>query len=143
MSIRTTQFTAGQTTYDISPFTASRGLSLLQRLLKVIGPAAAAAIGSSLESEDGAAEIETAAFGSAVELLMKGLGEEDLAQLVQDLISDCTIKGQPIAFETQYAGNYGELSRVLLEVLKVNYSSFFAGSDFASLVATARDRIST
>lgn len=140
--ISTHPLTVGDTVYEVASFTTTKSIDILQRLLNAIGPAAAEFIGNTVAGEGGEDEIETIAFGKSVQLLMSGIGGDgSLSTLVKDLLSQTTINGQGIPFETHWPEKFGNMSAVLAHVLKVNYKSFFEGSDFVSLMQQARDRI--
>ena len=115
MAIETKQVTIGNTTYWITPFTAKKGLAMLKRVLKLVGPSL-----DNLEKKD---EIGMATIISGI---ISRFDEEPVDLLIQDLVKDVTIDGRaPIIFDTQFQANYGELFTLVKEVLTINYASVF------------------
>ena len=115
----------GDHMWTVGQFTASIGLRLWTRLIKLVGPSlgtAAAAFGEGLDTE-----FDASILGKAVEELTKKLDENDVLDLVQRLLSQTQIDNRKVNFDLDFAGNYMELLKVLLFVLEVNYKSFFSG----------------
>ena len=124
MGIETKKVTIGEHTYWITPLTAKKGLQMLKRVMKLVGPSL-----EQLGSED-------INIGLLVSSIIERFDEEPVDVLIQDLIKDVTIDGtNPIIFDIQFQANYGELFTLVKEVLTTNYSSLFqlSGLDFQGL----------
>jgi hypothetical protein len=114
---RAVEVTVGDDTYMVTTFPAFKGLTYLQKLLKIVGPAigelfakAAAEGGESLSD----ISIEDEALSFAIRELTTNLDRDNVAQLVQDMIKDAVTKGgQPIKFNQEFSGNYAPLLKLL------------------------------
>jgi len=131
----------GDTEYSMTTFTASKGLTYLKQLVKVLAPSFAA-MAESAGSEVTSNDIKNAvldqtlqadALSKAVTLLVENMDKEDVVQLIQNLVASCRRNGKDINFNIDFAGNYSELMQILLEVCKYNYASAFqaGGLSFA------------
>jgi hypothetical protein len=136
---RAVEVTVGDDTYMVTTFPAFKGLTYLQKLLKIVGPAigelfakAAAEGGESLSD----ISIEDEALSFAIRELTTNLDRDNVAQLVQDMIKDAVTKGgQPIKFNQEFSGNYAPLLKLLGTIVKENYSSFFGEGGLSGLQA--------
>lgn len=141
MSIESKDILIGDNEYSITQFTTSKGLRYLKQLLKVLAPSfAALSEGTEVTNMDVKAAIEdasiqTEAFVKAVNLLVENLDKEDIVELIKNLCGSVRRNNKDINFEVDFAGNYGELAQVLVEVCKYNYASVFqnGGLGFAAL----------
>lgn len=111
--------------YDTTQYSATFGLKLLTRLSKVIGKPLAILTTTDQDSEVGADLISR-----AVEALTKEIDEDSVLTLVLDILHTTTIvangnERRPIEFNTDFAGCYGHLFRLIKEVLSFQYSDFF------------------
>lgn len=115
----------GENEYKISPWMATRGMGYMKRLTKVAGPSITA-----LFKQEENESIDTAenAFGKAVELLCENIDKDDVVDLVKAIVSSVRCNGKDINFDTHFSANYLELFKLVFEVLKVNYGSFFMQS---------------
>lgn len=131
-----TEVTYGESEYRITTFPAFKGLSYLQKLLKIVGPAIGE-IFSKASAEGGDISdlvLEEEALSFAIKELTTNLDKENVAQLVQDMIKDGVTKGgQPVNFNQEFAGNYGNMAKLIGVIIKENYSSFFGEGGFEGL----------
>jgi len=131
-----TEVTYGDVEYRVTTFPAFKGLSYLQKLLKIVGPAIGE-IFSKASAEGGAVSdlvLEEEALSFAIRELTTNLDKENVAQLVQDMIKDAVLKnGQPVNFNQEFSGNYGNLMKLVGVIVKENYSSFFGEGGFEGL----------
>lgn len=141
MSIESKDVLINESEYTITQFTASKGLRYLKQLIKILAPSfAALSEGADVSNidvksaiQDGT--IQTDGFSKAVNLLVENMDKEDVVELIKSLVQGVRKNNKDINFEFEFAGNYGELILVLVEVCKYNYSSVFqeGGLGFAAL----------
>jgi hypothetical protein len=124
--------------YSVTQFPARRGLALKIKLVKLIGPALAEAAGG-LDLKEGVnlqeAEIDTGFMGKAVEKLVEGM-DDSTGDLILDLLSMTRKNGQELkeaVFDTEFAGDYLTLYKVLGFVIQVN--GFFGKGGIGMLTA--------
>lgn len=128
-----TEVTVGDITYTITTFPALKGLTYLQKLMKIFGPAIGQIISQASE-EATEVEVEEEALSKAIALMSENLDKDDVATLVKTMVVEAvTISGQPVPFDQQFSANYGALIKVITAILKENYSSFFGESGFGNL----------
>ena len=131
------EVTYGESEYRITTFPAFKGLTYLQKLLKIVGPAIGE-IFSKASAEGGNVSdlvLEEEALSFAIKELTTNLDKENVAQIVQDMIKDGVTKGgQPLNFNQEFSANYGSLVKLLGTIIKENYSSFFGEGGFEGLV---------
>ncbi len=132
----TTELAIGDVEYKITTFPAFKGLTYLQKLLKIVGPAIGEIFSNAAASGSEAFEldIEDEALSTAIRELTVNLDKENVAQLVQDMITSSVLKGgQPIQFNQEFSGNYGAMVKIMGAIIKENYSSFFGESGLGGL----------
>jgi len=123
-----TEVTYGDVEYRVTTFPAFKGLTYLQKLLKIVGPAIGEIFSKASADSGNIADLvlEEEALAFAIKELTTNLDKENVAQLVQDMIKDgVTQGGQPVNFNQQFSGNYGDLIKLIGVIVKDNYSSFF------------------
>lgn len=126
------ELTIGEVEYRITTFPAFKGLTFLQKLLKLVGPAIGEIFAKSSTGDE--ASIEEVALSGAIKELTTNLDKENVAQLVQEMIkAGVTKSGQPIQFDQEFSGQYGVLFELVGAIIKDNYSSFFGESGFEKL----------
>jgi hypothetical protein len=103
--------------YSFNQWTASKGLNILKRVSKIVGPA----IFSAMQEGKG---FSTDMLKEAAQELVMGLDQEDLGTLCKDIMADVKIDNKTIPFDLHYGANYRELFKAVFEVLKANYSDF-------------------
>lgn len=114
-----TTVTIGDFEYEIRPLPAGAALKVLQRLGRMLAPAL----------KDGGG---TAAIGTFFE----GLQDGDLEYLVSSVLGDYVVridsgKRIPLKKETVdllFMGKLGDLMRLVMEALKVNFADFFTAA---------------
>jgi hypothetical protein len=141
MSIESKDIIIGESEYTITQFTTSKGLKYLKQITKILAPSfAALSEGAEATNMDIHAAIQdgtvqTESFSKAVNLLVENMDKEDVVELIKNLVNGVRKNNKDINFEMDFAANYGELSQLLIEVCKYNYSSVFqnGGLGFAAL----------
>lgn len=141
MSIESKDILIGDSEYTITQFTTSKGLKYLKQLAKILAPSfAALAENNDVTNTDVRNAIEDGVVSSdglvkAVHLLVENMDKEDVVELVKNLVNGVRKDNKDINFEIEFAGNYGELIQILVEVCKYNYASVFqnGGLGFAAL----------
>ncbi len=131
------EVTFGDVEYRVTTFPASKGLTYLQKLLKIVGPAVGEILSKAAVDGEGLSDIsvEDEALSFAIRELTTNLDKDNVAQLVQDMIKDGVTKGgQNVPFDQEFSGNYGNLVKLLGVIIKENYSSFFGESGFEELL---------
>jgi len=108
------------TEYRIQPFPAFKGLVILKKLTKIVGPS----ITTLVSSADGDG-VDIANAEKAIELLVENFEGEGVENLIKELINSVSKGGQPIQFDIEFMADYGKLLKLVTEVVKVNYGSVF------------------
>jgi len=135
MAIQNKTFYVGDVEYSVTSFTASKGLQYVKQLSKIIAPSMAALAGNNTELPN-LAEMTVAdatledGFLKAATLLVENMDKEDVVQLIKNLVSSCRRDNKDINFDQDYSCNYGELVKVLIEVVKFNFSDVFPKGAF-------------
>ena len=104
--------------YSVTQFSASKGMKLLTRLVKILGEPMA----SFFSNPDAEQEI---AFQAALAALSDKLDEDVVLNTVKELIDSLSDAEGSIQFDTYFAGQFGHLFKVLGKILEVQYGDFF------------------
>tara|TARA_R110000823_G_scaffold261418_10_gene382203 strand:- start:9684 stop:10079 length:396 start_codon:yes stop_codon:yes gene_type:complete len=123
MIIQDHEVTINDETFVIQPFPAFKGLVNLKRLVKIVGPSMTSLF--NLEAEVTEENIETANISQAVSLLVENFEDNDVENLIRDLVKSVSKNGTPLNFDTEFMADYGKLIKLVVEVVKANYSSVF------------------
>lgn len=118
--------------WTVTQFPAGEGIKLLTRLTTLIGPTIAGLAGDAKKPSDLAnMKLDSKVLQIAVEQLASKLDENSTLDLVKRLLAGTRKDGEEViqAFDIVFQGDYLTLFKVLGFVLKVNYSSFFKGSN--------------
>lgn len=115
--IHTREILVDGQSYSVTQFSASKGMKLLTRLVKILGEPMA----SFLSNPDAEAE---GAFQMALGSLSEKLDEDVVLNTVKELIDCLSTSEGPIQFDTHFAGRFGHLFKVIGEVLKFQYGDF-------------------
>ena len=122
MAVESHNVQIGEVTYTVNTFTATKGLVYLKKLMKVIGPALAEVASGG----DGGDSANTDNLGRAAEMLFNNIDSEDMDKMIVEWVSKYTFKnGQPVIFDMEFAGNYGDLFSLVKEIIMLNYGSVF------------------
>src|SRR3990167_8304144 len=133
MRLKTESFELNGTKYTTTEYGAFRALETLARLTKTVGPALGALGGMSADTD----------LMKAAPALLGALMHVDAAvfpTLVVDVLGGTTAlitgpDGQPqvvtlgdkVAIDRVFSGALGDMFKVVIHALKVNYSDFFGG----------------
>lgn len=117
--------------YLIAQFGATKGLTYLKQITKLIGPSFSELFAGKDVKQDADGkfeEIPEAGLTKAVELLVDGMDKVDVEKLIKDLLSNTTRNGREINFDFEFAGKYDVLFSLVMEVVKFNFGSVFTKS---------------
>lgn len=124
--------------WEVSPYSATKGIKILAKLTKTIGPAFGSALGGA-GSVEGMLNSGTGsdAIGKALDVLSRSLDEDGTVALVKDILAGVSVDGKPLMpiFDTVFQGRYSTLFKVVVFVLKTNYADFFGSLTSASATA--------
>lgn len=127
----------------VSHFPGRRGLSILTRLVKLVGPALGALVGTTSQTVNLDTEVSVDA---AVKALMEQLDAKGTVDFVMELLTCTRLDGKEVkdaVFDMEFAGNYMLLVHVLAFVLEVNYSSFFGPNGIGNLVEKVQQQVTS
>lgn len=122
--------------YNVTQFSASKGMKLLTRLVKILGEPMA----SFLSNPDAQQE---QAFQVALGSLSDKLDEDVVLNTVKELVDSVSTSEGPIQFDLHFAGRFGHLFKVLGEVLKIQYGDFFGVLVAKGSGALAKKKVKT
>lgn len=111
------------TIYRIQHFNPTKGLSILTRLTKTVGPTLAV-----FTNAKDQASLEDA-IPSAIQALVEKLDENETPKLIKDLLSCVTINGsQDLSqtFDFHFQGKMGVMFKLLIDVVKFQFSDFLS-----------------
>ena len=121
--------------YECSQFGTTEGLGIWAKLIGIVGPGMAKAIGGL-----GDGGVEPDKLSEALTALLGKMEEKEVVTLIKRMCANVRRDGKAINFETEFAANYGTLVRVLWMVIRLNYSSFLSGA-IAERFRVAFDRM--
>ena len=119
----------GDSSYQITQFTATKGLRFFRMVSKYLSP---------LIGLMGAKEGDGDAVSQAIESLMDNLGDDTFDTLVKDMVSASGFVGtggEQVKFDYFFAGEYGKLITLITEIVKFNFGSVFQEGVFENLSA--------
>ncbi len=134
MPVETKECTLDGRNVAVTQFPGRRGLSILTRLAKIVGPALGALVGTT--SAKVTMDTEVSVDG-AVKALMEQLDGDATVAFVMELLCCTRIDGSEVTdkyFDMELAGQYMLVGKVLGFVLEVNYGSFFGQGGIGNLV---------
>lgn len=107
--------------YSVTQLPAMRGLKMLARLTRTVGPALA-----KLADIEGG-EIGVAALGDAVGALCEKLTDAEIDGITRELLAGSTVDEQPLLsqFDNHFAGKPELALQVLAFAIEVNFGGFF------------------
>lgn len=111
--------------FVVTKLPAMRGFRTLNRLMRALGPALAAAAGAA----GGLMEMNLGQLGSAVELLFEKLSDDEQEHLTRELLYAASANGKPLfgaegCFDDEFAGKHDTLLKLIVFAIEVNYGSF-------------------
>lgn len=106
------------------------GLKLGNRLGRILGPSFGGLFqnikASTKKTEEGKEDTEVdISFGTAISTLFERINDNDMEYICETVFGYVHIEGNPVAWNSQYAGNYIEMFSVLGWALECNYGFFF------------------
>ena len=125
---RTTELHVDERRYQSTQYSATFGLRLMHKLVKVAGKPLGMLVSSDMKSN-----VTPDFIGSMVGALTETLDEDTFINLIYDITSTTQVQDEkgyrPITAETfnvDFAGAYGHLFKLVKEVLAFQYGDFFA-----------------
>lgn len=116
-------------TYEIFRCDPEKGLGLVARLTKLVGPAMAVATAARGKADDADANaLIDQTVVEAAKALSNSLDAPEVVKLVKDLMGCVVVQGVGKAdevFKAHFVGRYGAIFRLCVEVIKHNH--FFEG----------------
>lgn len=108
--------------YSVTQLPAFRGLKMLARLTRTVGPALA-----KLADAEQGGEIGVAALGDAVGALCEKLNDAEIEGITRELLAGATVDEQPLLsqFDMHFAGKPELALQVLAFAVEVNFGGFF------------------
>jgi hypothetical protein len=112
----------GATEYTFLRCGAREGLALRARLIKVVAPLVLAVVGGKADAKLSEIEVSPAMLGNIGQALAGGLDSAEVVAVVDGLMKAVLIGGRPgeTAWDAHFAGNYGDLDKVIVEAIKHN-----------------------
>lgn len=110
--------------FAVTQLPGMRGLKLLARLGRVLGPAVAKALAGASNGLKG--EVDFEVMGEAVGTLFERLTEKELEEVTRELLQAATVDNRPLlqGFDVTMQGKTLTILKVLLFAFEVNYGSF-------------------
>ena len=103
-------------TYIINAFKGLKGWSYLPRLTKYIFPFVGFIFNQDSTDDDVIATLVS---------LLSGENAKEVEQLIIEMVSDVSVDGSRVDFDTEFTQNYDALLKLVVEVLKLNYQDSF------------------
>lgn len=119
----------GDEDFQITQFTATKGLKFFRLITKYAGP---------LIGLMGAKAGDGDAVNQAIEALMDNMDDDKIDSLIKDMITSSAftpVIGQPVKFDYFFAGEYGKLITLITEIVTYNFGSAFQSSVLENLSA--------
>lgn len=116
------QKTVNDKVYSVKLLPATRGMTISSRLAKALGPAVAVIVDS---KDEVYLPGEQSFYTDIAVALVSQLDQLALEETVKELLNGLTCDGQPVNFDTHFAGNYGSLVIVVEYALQENFGNFF------------------
>jgi len=124
----------------ITRFAARLGLKYFTKLTKLLGPSLGAVL-SKVDTSGGKLavgkpiKVPMDALQEGITALVMQLDEDSTVDFVLELLAMTTIDRQNAAteFDVIFTNNYSLLGKVLLEVIKLNFASFFGSAGIGGL----------
>ena len=111
-----TIITINERTYIINAFKGLKGWSYLPRLTKYIFPFVGFIFNQDSTDDDVIATLVS---------LLSGENAKEVEQLIIEMVSDVSVDGSRVDFDTEFTQNYDALLKLVIEVLKLNYQDSF------------------
>lgn len=111
-----TIITINERTYIINAFKGLKGWSYLPRLTKYVFPF----VGFFFNQDSTDDDVITTLVS-----LLSGENAKEVEQLIIEMVSDVSVDGSRIDFDTEFSQNYDALLKLVVEVLKLNYQDSF------------------
>ena len=111
-----TIITINERTYIINAFKGLKGWSYLPRLTKYIFPFVGFIFNQDSTDDDVIATLVS---------LLSGENAKEVEQLIIEMVSDVSVDGSRVDFDTEFTQTYDALLKLVVEVLKLNYQDSF------------------
>jgi len=139
MARQTKEFEVDGVKYSITHFTTTKGLTILGELIKI----AAKPFGIFVENGDDA-DVTGKQIGDALSAVFENCSPKDLPVLSKDLLECISVFEndikRPIIFDTDFAGNFGLLFKLIKEAIQFQFASFLGewARELPALMAKAQ-----
>ena len=107
----------GENTYEIQHFMPKKAISILTRLLNILG-------GGVVGLDGGIDKDVLSALPKVIGELFARMDETKVNKLIDDMMSDVFLGIQPVQWEIQFQGKLEDLFELLSHVMRVQYSGF-------------------
>lgn len=102
-------------TYGLILLPATKGVSVLKAVLKVLGPAWA-----ELNKQD-----QSSAMSGAIAALIENIDKVEVEALVNNLLLTATKENKALIVDVEFAGKYDVMFLLLKEIFEFNFGSVF------------------
>lgn len=143
---RTKELIVNGRKYYTTQYSATKGLILLTTLAKVaskpLGVIASFA-GEKDVTEEEKKELIAKALGEIIMSIASQMEQEEVVTLIKDVLATTEFiqedgKRRPLVFDTDFAGSYGHLFRLVQEIIAFQYNDFFDESPAPEEAAVAK-----
>ena len=135
--------TIGGHAFTVTQLGATKGVLLLNRLIRIAGPATGKLVeavdlkgGTRIKLED----VQIDKLFAALSILSERLSDSELQSIMETLLAESTMDGQPLwgaQFDVLLGGQFPTVLKLLAFALSVNYRGFFGSGGLASFAAMA------
>ena len=112
-------------TYHITLFPARAGLTYLNKLKSIVGPA----FGKAFTGDADEGEVEVDSISNAIESLITKMDEHNFEEMVVKAITGSVTNEQrmELVFDSEFHGRYDLILGLMKEILVLNYGTLFLG----------------
>lgn len=136
---RTTEIVVDDRTYSVSQYSATKGLKLLPKIVKVIGKPLSVLSGAGLDAEV-TGELLSGAIGDLADALDEGAFER-MTKEILETTRMMSPESRELVFDVDFMGRYWHLIKLLKEVISFQYNDFLAGITGLQLDLVAKPKV--
>jgi hypothetical protein len=126
MAIESRNVVINGNTWTFVTYSASKGTRIAKTLFSIFGPSLA-----TLFDKDNDLDMSKAML-----LLVQNIDNVSIEETIKDMLVDVRKDGKEISFDFEFSANYGTLVKLLVEIAKANFSSFFQEGGIGDLLKT-------